>query len=84
MTNFAALFRAVLILYNVEPPATKREVVAATAHHLKINGVPFEKIFNIREDNFSETLDEIGCNALFGEYMSEIESVIDAVDAIEK
>jgi hypothetical protein len=84
LTNFAALFRAVLILYGVDPPATKREVVAATAHHLKINGVPFEKIFNIREDNFSGSLDEIGCNELFGEYLNEIENVIDAVDAIEK
>jgi predicted nucleotidyltransferase len=84
LTSFAALFRAVLILYGIEPPATKREVVAMTAHHLKINGVPFEKIFNIRENNFAEDLDEIGCNALFGEYLNEIENIIDAVDALDK
>jgi hypothetical protein len=84
LTSFAALLRAVLMLYGVEPPATKREVAAMTAHHLKINGVPFEKIFNIRENNFAADLDEIGCNALFSEYLNEIENVIDAVDAIEK
>jgi predicted nucleotidyltransferase len=84
LTSFAVLFRAVLVLYGIDPPATKREVVAMAATHLNINGAPFEKIFNIREDNFSENLDEIGCNALFGEYMDEIENVINAVDSIEK
>ena len=84
LTSFAALFRAVLILHDVEPPVTKREVIAATAEHLGIDGVPFEKILHIRDNNFTEELDEIACNQLFGEYMNEIERVIDAVDVIEK
>jgi hypothetical protein len=83
LTSFAALFRAVLMLHAVDPPATKREVVAATANQLGINGVPFEKILHIRENNFDEPLDEIGCNQLFSDYLKEIERVIDAVDAIE-
>ena len=41
----------------------------------------FEKIFNIRENNAAGTLNEISANALFGEYMEQIEKVIDAVDA---
>jgi hypothetical protein len=84
LTSFATIFRAVLILYGLDPPATKREVAALTAAHLNIDGVPFEKILNIREDNFTEDLDEIGCNALFSDYMQQIENVIDAVDALEK
>jgi hypothetical protein len=84
LTSFATLFRAVLLLHGAEPPATKREVVAATAKELGINGVPFEKILHIREDNFTEPLDEIGCNQLFSDYFTEIERVIDAVDAMEQ
>ena len=84
LASFAALFRAVLIIHDVVPPATKREIVAMTAERLKLDGTPFEKIFNIREKNFTETLDETSANALFGEYMEQIESVINAVDSIDK
>ena len=52
-----------------------------TAGHLGVDITPFEKIFNIRENNTSGKLDEISANALFGEYMEQIELVIDAVDA---
>jgi len=84
LSSFSALFRAVLIIYGIDPPATKREIVALTALHLKIDGAPFEKIFNIRENNFTATLDETSANALFGEYMEQIENVITAVDSIGK
>jgi predicted nucleotidyltransferase len=82
LVSFAALFRAVLLLKGVEPPVAKREIIALTATHIGIDGTPFEKILNIRENNFSETLDETGANKLFGEYMEQIESVIDAIDTI--
>ncbi|MEP6789700.1 MAG: hypothetical protein ABJB40_14770, partial [Acidobacteriota bacterium] len=84
LASFAALFRAVLIVHGLQPPATKREIVALTAQQLKIDGTPFEKIFNIRENNFTATLDETTANVLFGEYMEQIENVIDAVDSIGK
>lgn len=84
LASFAALFRAVLIVHGVTPPATKREIVAQTASHLGIDGTPFEKIFNIRENNFIGKLDDVTANALFGDYMEQIEKVIDAVDAIGK
>src|SRR5689334_15045081 len=58
ISSFAALFRAVLQISGIEAPPTKREVVAMTAQNLKIDGAPFEKIFNIRENNFDQTLDE--------------------------
>ncbi|MBC7900887.1 MAG: hypothetical protein H7070_12640 [Saprospiraceae bacterium] len=80
LSSFSSLFRAVLLLHGVQPPATKHEIVALTVQHLKIDGVPFEKIFNIRENNFAEKLDESSANELFAEYMEQIKNVIDAVD----
>ena len=82
LSSFATLFRAVLMLYGLEPPVNKHEVVALTAQHLNVNGLPFEKIFNIRENNLAKTLDEVSANALFADYMREIENVIAAVDKL--
>ena len=84
LSSFTALFRAVLILKGLDPPATKHEIVALTAKQLKIDGTSFEKIFNIRENTLTGTLDETSANALFGEYMEQIENVINAVDSIGK
>ena len=84
LASFAALFRAVLILKGLEPPATKHEIVALTARELGIKVLPFEKIFNIRENVFTANLDERAANELFGEYMEQIENVIHAVDSIGK
>lgn len=80
LSSFATLFRAVLLLFGLEPPVTKHQIVALTAQHLKIEGAVFEKIFNIRENNFAQALDEREANLLFGDYMREIENVIAAVD----
>lgn len=82
LSNFAALFRAVLLLHGIEPPATKHEIVALTVDRLDLNGAVFEKIYNIRKNNFAETLDEAQANQLFGEYMEQIEKVIDSVDKV--
>lgn len=84
LSSFAALFRAVLIVYGMEPPVTKPEIVAATVKHLKIDGKPFEKIFEIREGSSAGKLDENSANALFGDYIRQIESVIEAVDKVQK
>lgn len=82
LSSFAALFRAVLLLHGAEPPVAKREVVAATARHLKIDGAPFEKIFALRENKASNSLNEITANELFSDYMREIEKVIETVDKV--
>ena len=72
------------MLYGIEPPITKQEVVNATVKHLKINGEPFEKIFDIRKNSAFNKLDEISANHLFSDYMEQVERVIDAVDDIRK
>ncbi|MEO7538961.1 MAG: hypothetical protein ABIV21_02970 [Pyrinomonadaceae bacterium] len=84
LPSFTNLFAAALMLVGIDPPSTKREIVALTAHNLGIKGRPFEKILNIHENNFTEDLDETAANDLFGDYMEQIENVIDAVDAIEE
>lgn len=84
LSSFAVLFRAVLSLHGIKPPVAKREVVALTVQELKIDGVPFEKIFNIRENNFAKTLDEVSANQLFAGYMEQIELIIKAVDELKK
>jgi hypothetical protein len=82
LSSFTALFRAVLLLSGVEPPAKKHEIVALTVEKHGLEGAVFEKIFNIRENNFTEQLDDVSANALFGSYMEQIDRVIEAVDKV--
>jgi hypothetical protein len=84
LSSFSALFSAVLTVKGVQAPATKREILRLTAQHVGIDGLPFEKVLNIRENKFSEKLTDKTANELFGQYMAEIEDVINAVDAIGK
>ncbi len=84
LSSFVALFRAVLLIHGLEPPIRKQEIVAATVERLKLDGKPFEKIFEIRENKSSKMFDELSANALFTDYMREIEAVIEAVDNLEK
>lgn len=82
LASFAALFRAVLLLQGVDPPVGKRQVVQMTAKHLKINGEPFERIFEIRERGVPGAFDEVAANRLFSDYLQQIEHVIGAVDKV--
>jgi len=84
LASFTALFRALLTLEGIEAPAKKHEIVALTVQHFGLDGRPFEKIFNIRKNNFDEKLDDVSANTLFGEYMEQIEKVIDAVDQLKE
>jgi predicted nucleotidyltransferase len=84
LTSFCALFRAVLLLKRgSEPPATKHEIIDAAAKEFGIDKMPFRKIFDIRENNAGAKLTDTDANVLFGEYMEQIEKVIDSVDSIE-
>src|SRR5690606_796405 len=84
LASFAAIFRAVLLVQRLTPPIAKHAIVAMTVQELKLDGTVFERIFNIRENNYSETLTEKKANDLFGQYMEQIEKVIDSVDAVDK
>jgi predicted nucleotidyltransferase len=77
--SFAALFRAVLLLSGEEPPVAKPDCVRATVRKLKLDGAPFERIFELRtRDDLSLTDTE--ANELFGAYLAQIERVIEVVD----
>lgn len=80
LSSFASLFRAVLLLAKIEPPIKKHEIVAMTVEKYGLDGATFEKIFNIRENNFANSLDEVAANQLFADYMEQIERIIDVVD----
>jgi hypothetical protein len=81
LASFSALFRAVLLLTGGAAPATKHEIVALTVDRLGLDGAVFERIFNIRQDNYAGKTDLVSLNRLFGEYMEQIEKVIDAVNS---
>jgi predicted nucleotidyltransferase len=79
LSSFAALFRAVLLLSGEEPPVAKPDCVRATVRRLKLDGGPFEHIFELRtRDDLSLTDNE--ANQLFGAYLAQIERVIEVVD----
>jgi hypothetical protein len=82
LPDFIALLRAVLLLHNVAPPIAKHEIIVATAQHLKIDGEPFEKILDFKENNTAKTLDDKSVNQLFADYMQQIEYVVEAVDKV--
>jgi hypothetical protein len=82
LASFAALFRAVLILHEQEPPLSKAESVRATARLVGLEELPFEQIFELREKTESK-LTEAEANNLFSAYMAQIERVIKAVDRVE-
>jgi predicted nucleotidyltransferase len=84
LASFAALFKAVLLLLGLYAPKTKHEAVALIVQQFNLDGAAFERVFNIRKDNLAAPLDEVEANRLFGEYMEQIERVIDAVDGIGK
>ncbi|HMG76763.1 MAG TPA: hypothetical protein VK582_25030 [Pyrinomonadaceae bacterium] len=82
LASFAALFRAVLILHDQEPPVSKADTVHATARLLGLEESPFKKIFELRAKTNS-TLTEKETNSVFSAYMAQIERVVEAVDRIE-
>jgi len=82
LASFAALFRAVLILHEQEPPVSKTDSVRATARLLGLNESSFEQLLELRSK--SKTLTEAEANNIFSTYMSQIERVIEAVDRIDQ
>src|SRR5207237_3672916 len=82
LASFAALFRAVLILYGQEPPVAKADSVRATVRLLGLEASPFERILELRTKAGSK-LTETEANSVFSAYMREIERVIEAVDQRE-
>jgi len=83
LASFAALFRPVLMLHEIEPPVSKPDCVRATVKLLKLDGEPFEHIFALRASE-ELSLTEVEANDLFAAYMAQIERVIEVVDSLEQ
>ncbi len=83
LSSFAALFRAVLLLHGHEAPVSKPDCVRATAQLLKLDPVPFQRIFEFRASD-SRPASEKDANDLFGGYLFQIEQVVEAVDELGK
>src|SRR5689334_12603838 len=83
LSSFAALFRAVLLLYGQEAPVAQADVVRATARLLKLEVTPFERIFEFHTTG-ALPRSEKEANELFAAYMFQIEQVVEAVDELER
>jgi hypothetical protein len=81
LSTFAALFRAVLLLYGQEAPVSKPDVVRATARLLKLDSGPFERVVELSNDGNLPS-SEKDANDLFAAYMFQIEQVVEAVDEL--
>ena len=84
LISFIALFRGVLTAIGIDPPVGRHETLALTIDRLKLNGPAFEKIYNIRQNNYQGPMSELNANELFAEYLEEIESVVDFVDRLNE
>jgi hypothetical protein len=83
LSSFAALFRAVLLLYGHEPPVAKPDGVRATAKLLNLDPRPFERIFEFRASG-NLPASEKEAHDLFGAYLFQIEQVVEAVDELAR
>jgi hypothetical protein len=83
LASFAALFRAVLILYGEKAPVAKPDCVRATAQRFGLDAEPFEKIFTFRASEYVPPTDK-EANEIFAAYMDQLQRVIEVVDEFDQ
>lgn len=83
LASFAALFRAVLILYGEEAPVAKPDCVRATARRFRLNIEPFDKIFAFRASEYVPSTEQ-EANDIFGAYLEQLQQVVEVVDEFEQ
>lgn len=83
LASFAALFRAVLILYGDEAPVAKPDVVRVLVRRFNLNGQPFEKIFAFRASDYLPP-SEKEANEIFASYMEQLQHVVELVDEFDR
>jgi len=82
LSTFCVLFRHALILDGVEPPATKREILARTSERFGVDAAPFARLLDVREERLKPgDIEPVG---VLGDYLKGITTVIEAVDRVEK
>src|SRR5882672_1515697 len=83
LASFAALFRAVLLLYGQEAPVAKPECVRATARRFGLDEEPFEKIFAFRASDYLPPTEK-EANDIFASYLEQIDRIIQVVDEFDR
>lgn len=82
VSTFCVLFRHALILAGGEARYAKREIVEGARERFGIDPAPFLKLLDLREEKIKPR--ELTPAPLLGEYLLQIQKVIQAVDALEK
>lgn len=82
VSTFCVLFRHALILYGVDAPAKKRDVIERARERFGIDPSPFEALLDQREER--QKPKAIEPVQVLAAYLNEIGKVIDAVDVLEK
>jgi hypothetical protein len=82
VSTFCVLFRHALRLHGVDGPPQKRDVLRLAAERFGIDAAPFEKLLDVREARIKPK--EMDPLTVLAAYLRAIDTVIDAVDRLEK
>ncbi|HEY1204296.1 MAG: nucleotidyltransferase domain-containing protein [Bryobacteraceae bacterium] len=82
VSTFSVLFRHALLLHGVEAGFGKREVIEQARERFGIDAAPFLKLLDVREEKIKPR--DIEPVPLLADYLKQIQTVIDAVDRLEK
>jgi hypothetical protein len=82
VSTFCVLFRHALLLHGAAGPSQKREVVRLAQERFGIDPAPFETLLDVREKRIQPK--EMDPLTVLAAYLRAIDTVIDAVDRVEK
>jgi predicted nucleotidyltransferase len=82
VSTFCVLFRHALLLHGVEAQFGKREVIEQARERFGMDAAPFLKLLDVREEKIKPK--DIEPVPLLADYMKQIQTVIDAVDRLDK
>lgn len=82
VSTFLVLARHAVLLTGEPCPLSRQETLGKLKPCLGVNEGPFARLVKLREDGSDRR--SVDVPALFGEYLREVESLVEAVDRIEK
>ena len=82
VSTFCMLMRHALLLAGVEAAFAKRQVLEQAREHFGIDPAPFLALLDLREERIKPR--ELDAASVFGKYLKEIQTVVEAVDRMAK
>ncbi len=82
VSTFCVLFRHALLLHGFEAAFEKREVIEQARERFGIDASPFRQLLDLRQDKIKPR--DLDPASLLASYLQQIQTVIDAVDRLEK